>query len=53
MKQTTWAVAIALAGALLVGTIEASATAIFSDAGANIAAISTTVRIARYQKIAM
>jgi hypothetical protein len=43
MKQTTWAVAIALVGALLVGPIEASATVIFSDAGANIAAISTTV----------
>ena len=26
MKQTTWAVAIALVGALLVGPIEASAT---------------------------
>jgi hypothetical protein len=43
MKQTTWAVAIALVGAFLVGPIEASATVIFSDAGANIAAISDTV----------
>jgi hypothetical protein len=43
MKQTTWAVAIALVGAFLVGPIEASATVIFSDAGANAAAISTTV----------
>ncbi len=43
MKQTTWAVAIALVGAFLVGPIEASATVIFSAEGANIAAIQGTV----------
>jgi hypothetical protein len=43
MKRTTWAVAIALVGAFLVGPIDASATVIFSDAGANAAAIQNTV----------
>ena len=43
MKQTTWAVAIALAGTFLVGPIEASATVIFSSSGANAAAIQPTV----------
>jgi hypothetical protein len=43
MKQTTWAVAIALVGAFLVGPIEASATVIFSASGADAAAIQTKV----------
>jgi hypothetical protein len=43
MKGTTWAIAIALVGAFLVGPIDAPATVIFSDAGANAAAIQNTV----------
>jgi hypothetical protein len=42
MKRTTWAVAIAL-GAFLLCPIDALATVIFSDAGADAAAIQNTV----------
>lgn len=43
MQRTTWAGAMALVGAFLVGPLDAWATVIFSDAGANAAAIQTTV----------